>query len=192
MADTEVLPKAENLPTVPGSPYAAAKLSGEHYTRLFYWVYGLETVVLRYFNVFGPGQDPRSAYAAVIPLFIESALKGQSPTIHGDGQQTRDFTYVGNVVEANLLASIATSKNVSGEVFNIGCGERVSVNDLWEAIRQLTATSLEAHHVPPRPGDVRHSLADLRKAQERLGYTVVVSLREGLRGTVEWFHEMAI
>lgn len=185
--DTEVLPKCEDLPTNPRSPYAAAKLSGEQYSRLFYWVYGLETVVLRYFNIFGPGQDPNSQYSAVIPLLITSALRNISPTIDGDGEQTRDFTYVTNVVEANLKASVAHASKVCGEVFNVGSGARVSVNDLWAAIRELTGSPVQARHGPSRPGDVRDSLADLTKSHDRLGYSAAVSLREGLGATIEWF-----
>lgn len=187
--DTEVLPKSEDLPTNPRSPYAAAKLAGEQYSRLFYWVYGLETVVLRYFNIFGPGQDPNSQYSAVIPLLITSALRNISPTIHGDGEQTRDFTYVTNAVGANLKASVAPASKVCGEVFNVGCGARVSVNDLWAAIGELTGSSVQARHGPARPGDVRDSLADLTKSRDRLGYSGSVGLREGLDATIEWFRE---
>jgi nucleoside-diphosphate-sugar epimerase len=150
--DTDVLPKEEGLPAVPRSPYAVAKLTGEQYTRLFFWVYGLETVVLRYFNVFGPGQDPGSDYAAVVPLFISLALRNESPTINGDGEQTRDFTYVENVVDANLLASTAPADKVAGEVFNIGCGDRVSINQLWRIIRELSGASVDADHGPARAG----------------------------------------
>jgi nucleoside-diphosphate-sugar epimerase len=183
--DTEVLPKHEGLPTEPRSPYAASKLIGEQYTRMQWWLHGFETVVLRYFNIFGPGQDPNSAYAAVVPLFVTAAVEGRSPRIHGDGEQTRDFTYIDNVVEANLLASKAPADKVAGEVFNVGCGDRISINRLWLEIRRLAGASVEAEHTQARQGDVRDSLADLGRARERLGYTGAVSLEEGLRRTVE-------
>ena len=181
--DTPALPKREDMAERPLSPYAAAKLTGEHYARVFHRVHGLATVVLRYFNVFGPRQDPASLYSAVIPLFITAALNGRPPTIYGDGEQTRDFTYVENVVEANLLACSASPNGVAGEVFNVGAGERVSVNRLWELIREVLGSSVEAERGPARPGDVRDSLADLEKIQRQLGYEVRVPLAEGLRRT---------
>jgi nucleoside-diphosphate-sugar epimerase len=187
--DTDMLPKSEELPALPQSPYAAAKLSGEHYCRLFSRLFGLETVVLRYFNVFGPGQDPSAQYAAVIPRFIAAALAGESPTINGDGEQTRDFTFVRNVVDANLRASVAPAGQVSGEVFNIGCGKRTSINLLWRIIAELSEASVAPSHTSPRPGDVRDSLADVHKASDRFGYAPSVSLEEGLRATVRWFRD---
>ena len=184
--DTPTLPKVESMPTLPRSPYAVAKLMGEQYCRVFRLIFGLETVVLRYFNIFGPRQDPASQYSAVIPLFITKALTGESPTIDGDGEQTRDFTYVQNAVCANLLACTADAGYVSGEVFNLGCGERISVNRLWEAIQEATGAAVEPVNGPAREGDVRDSLASLDKIQTRMGYESTVSLAEGLRRTVEW------
>ena len=184
--DTPTLPKVEDMPALPRSPYAVAKLAGEQYCRAFSLIYGLETVVLRYFNIFGPRQDPASQYSAVIPLFITKALTGASPTIDGDGEQTRDFTYVENAVRANLLACTAGAGAVSGEVFNLGCGERISVNRLWEAIQEATGADVESVARPARDGDVRDSLASLDKIQARMGYESTVSLAEGLRRTVEW------
>jgi nucleoside-diphosphate-sugar epimerase len=184
--DTPVLPKREEMTPQPRSPYAVAKLAGEHYARAFHTVYGLETVVLRYFNVFGPRQDPASPYAAVIALFIRRALEGRSPMVEGDGEQTRDFTYVENVVDANLRACHADAAGVAGEVFNVGCGDRTSVNELWRRIRAIAGAEVEAEHGPPRTGDVRDSLASLDHIRERLGYEPGVSLEEGLRRTAEW------
>ncbi len=184
--DTPTLPKREDQTPSPRSPYAVAKLTGEHYCRSFPGVFDLEAVALRYFNVFGPRQDPGSAYAAVIPLFASAALEGRSPTINGDGEQTRDFTYIENVVLANLLAASSPGEKVSGEVFNVGCGGRISINDLWRAIREALGSDVEAVHGPPRPGDVKDSLADLTHLRERTGFEVRVGLEEGIRKTVEW------
>ena len=183
--DTPTLPKVETMPALPRSPYAVAKLAGEHYCKAFSLIYGFETVVLRYFNIFGPRQDPTSQYSAVIPLFITKALAGEGPTIDGDGEQTRDFTYVENAVRANLLACTATPAAVSGEVFNVGCGEQISVNQLWEAIQEATGVRVNSVTGPAREGDVRDSLASLDKIQGQIGYTVTVSLAEGLGRTVE-------
>ncbi|MSR23146.1 MAG: SDR family oxidoreductase [Gemmatimonadetes bacterium] len=185
--NTPELPKRESQTPNPMSPYAVSKLAGELYCRVYAHLHELETVVLRYFNVFGPGQDPKSLYSAVIPIFITRALAGEAPTIYGDGEQTRDFTYVDNVVEANLLAAGGPSASVSGKVFNVGCGDRISVNTLWEEIRSLTGASVEARYGPVRPGDVRHSLAELTAIRGALGYRGEIGLREGLRRTVEWF-----
>lgn len=183
--DAAELPKHEGQVPQPLSPYAASKVAGEAYCRAFYESFGLETVVLRYFNIFGPRQDPSSQYAAVVPKFIVSALRGEPPTIFGDGEQTRDFTYVGNAVRANLLACEAPG--AAGGVFNVGCGDRISVNELWRRIRELTGAQVEAVHAPARPGDVRDSLASLERASARLGYAPVISLSEGLRLTIESF-----
>ncbi len=178
--------KETDLPS-PLSPYAAAKLAAEHYCHAFYHSYGLETVCLRYFNVFGPRQDPNGPYAAVIPLFIQSLLAGKSPTIYGDGKQTRDFTYVGNVVQANLLASTAPAAKITASpsrVFNIGSGSAISLVDLLAALNAICGTKIAANFQPPRTGDVRDSLADISLAQKQLGYQSAVSLREGLEKTV--------
>jgi nucleoside-diphosphate-sugar epimerase len=177
------LPKHEEMPALPLSPYAVSKLAGEGYCRSFSHIYGLDCVALRYFNVFGPRQDPLSQYAAVIPNFITACLTGQRPTIHGDGEQSRDFTFVTNVVDANVLAMEAA--DVSGQVLNVACGSRVSLNELYREIQDLTGSSVEPEREPERPGDVRHSLADIGAAERRLGYSPRVGLREGLRRTVD-------
>ncbi len=189
--DTPTLPKREDHPPSPRSPYAVAKLAGEHYVRSFPAVFGVEGVALRYFNIFGPRQDPNSAYAAVIPLFAAAAMAGESPVIHGDGEQTRDFTYVDNAVLANFLAASVPAEQVSGEVFNVGCGDRISVNRLWGEIRAVLGVSVEATYGPPRPGDVRDSLASLDRIRERTGYDVLVDLETGIRRTVEWIRGAA-
>jgi len=187
--DTPTLPKREDMPPNPQSPYALSKLIGEQFCRLFWQLYGLETVSLRYFNIFGPRQDPTSQYAAVIPRFITALLRGERPTIYGDGEQTRDFTFVDNCVQANLLA--ATAEGVAGKVFNAGAGKQTSVNDLFPPIRPLIgATGIEPLYAPPRLGDVRHSLADITKARERLGYEPSVPLEEGLERTIAWFRSV--
>lgn len=183
--DEPTLPKREDMLPQPKSPYAVSKLAGEHYCRAFSEVYGLETVALRYFNVFGPRQDPASDYAAVIPLFITRMLRGQAPTIHGDGLQSRDFVYVADVVQANLLA--ATVPGVAGHVFNIAGGERYTLLDLIRVLNDVLGTDIVPVHDAPRPGDVRHSQADIGAAQQALGYRVVVDFAEGLRRTVEWY-----
>jgi UDP-N-acetylglucosamine/UDP-N-acetyl-alpha-D-glucosaminouronate 4-epimerase len=180
---TPELPKREDMAPLPVSPYAVAKLACEGYCRSFGEVYGLETVALRYFNVFGPRQDPRSQYAAVVPNFITSLLTGQRPTIFGDGHQSRDFTYVENVVQANLLAMQADI--APGRVYNVACGERVTLNQLVAVLRELLGTGLEPVYAAPRAGDVRHSLADLTASRRDLGYEPSVDLREGLRRSVD-------
>lgn len=182
--NTAVLPKREEMSPNPRSPYAVAKLAGEHYARAFTTAYGLETVVLRYFNIFGPRQDPDSPYGAAIPKFIAAATAGRAPVIFGDGQQTRDFTYVDNAVTANLLACRAGPAAV-GEVFNVGCGDRVSVNELWGLICELLEVRIDPAYAPARAGDVRDSLADISRTRELLGYAPVVGLRDGLRKTIE-------
>ena len=184
--DTKKLPKVEPMKPVPLSPYAVSKHVGELYAHVFYKVYGLETVVLRYFNVFGPRQRPGSAYAAAIPKFANAYMEGEAPTIYGDGEQTRDFTYVQNVVEANLGAATAGAEKVAGEVFNVGCGGRISVNDLVYEIKAIVGSEVEPVYGETRPGDVRDSQADISKAREAFGYDPSVELREGLRRTVQW------
>jgi nucleoside-diphosphate-sugar epimerase len=185
--DTPELPKHEGMAPEPLSPYAASKLAGEHYCRLFEMLYGFETVVLRYFNVFGPRQDPGSTYAAVVPKFIEKLLRREPPDIHGDGRQTRDFTYVADTVAANLLACMAPPA-ATGQVFNIACHQQVSVLELFGMIRDLVkATGVEPNHTPPRAGDVRDSFADISRAHRSLGYEPKWSLRDGLAKTVEYF-----
>lgn len=183
----ETLPKHEDLPAAPISPYAVAKLAGEGYCRSFSAVYGLETVALRYFNVFGPGQDPLSQYAAVIPNFITACLAGDPLTIFGDGEQSRDFSYIGNVVDANLLAGEAGG--VAGKTFNIATGHRISLNALVDELRSLTGREIEVRNEPARRGDVRHSLADLSRAKAELGYAPAIDFREGLRLTLEAYAE---
>jgi nucleoside-diphosphate-sugar epimerase len=184
--DTPELPKRESMIPNPKSPYAAQKLAGEHYMRIFHEVYGLETVSLRYFNVFGPRQDPESMYAAVIPRFITCVLRGESPTVYGDGRQTRDFTYIENVIQANL-AACAAPKKACGGVFNIACGERVSLLDILEIVYDLAGKRVQPAFEPFRQGDVRDSLADISLAREVVGYDPKVTLRDGLRKTFDWF-----
>lgn len=184
----ETLPKSEDLPAVPISPYAVAKLAGEGYCRSFWEVYDLETVALRYFNVFGPRQDPLSQYAAVVPNFILAFLSDQAPTVYGDGTQTRDFTYIENVVEGTLLALRADA--VAGKVFNIACGEQVSVNRLIEELRAITGKELEPSYVDARAGEIMHSHADVSRAARELGYRPAIGLEEGLRLTTAHFESL--
>ena len=181
------LPKREDMATLPIAPYAVAKLAGESYCRSFTHVFGLETVALRYFNVFGPRQDPLSQYAAVVPNFITAALEGSQPVVFGDGEQSRDFTYVDNVIEANLRAMDA--EDVAGATFNVAAGERTSLNHLIELIAAATGRELTPRYEPPRPGDVRHSEADVSRAERQLGYRPVVPLDEGLRRTIATYRE---
>ena len=185
--DTEVLPKREEMPANPLSHYALQKWVGERYCKLYYELYGLETVCLRYFNVFGPGQDPYSEYSAVIPKFITKLLAEEPITVYGDGEQSRDFTYIDNVIEANLLALRAP--NAPGEVCNIGYGQRVSLNELIRILEGLLEVRAQVTYAPPKPGDVRHSLADISKAARILGYVPKAEIKEGLRRTVEAYIE---
>jgi len=185
--DSPALPKREDMRPVPKSPYAASKLVGEHYCRAFSELFGLETVCLRYFNVFGPCQDPTSQYAAVVPLFITALLRGQPVTVHGDGRQSRDFTYVYNNVQANLLA--AQAPGVSGGVFNIACGKRYTLLELLTVLSDIVGCQVVKTHTQPRPGDVKHSLADISLAETQLGYRVSVTFEEGLRRTVAWYRD---
>lgn len=183
--DSEVLPKTETMIPNPKSPYAAAKLGGEQYCLVFSEVYGLPTTSLRYFNVFGPRQDPNSQYAAVIPIFVNALLNNEGPTIFGDGEQSRDFTYIDNVVWANLRA--CEDESPSGKVFNVACGHRFTLNDLYARLRKLTGASVGAQYGPERPGDVKHSQADIRRIEDDLKFEVLVGFEEGLERTVAWY-----
>ncbi len=183
--DTPVLPKVETMTPRPLSPYAVSKLTGEHYCQMYARTMGVETVVLRYFNVFGPRQDPTSQYAAVIPRFITAALAGHEPTVFGDGKQSRDFCFIDNVVAANLLA--AEAPGASGGVFNIACGEATELSSVLDQLGQLVGRRIAARHEPSRAGDVKHSLADIDAARTQLGYRPQVLFSEGLRRTFEWF-----
>ena len=185
--DTPTLPKQEDMLPNPISPYAVAKLAGEQYMRAFTRVYGLETVVLRYFNVFGPFQDPTSHYSGVLAIFCRRMLAGEQPTIYGDGEQSRDFTFIDNVVHANLLAADAAAENVAGQMMNVATGSRSTLNETFQVIRELTEYKGEPAYAAPRAGDIRDSLADVHRAGELLGYRPIVDFREGLRRTVEWY-----
>jgi UDP-glucose 4-epimerase len=185
--DTPTLPKHEEMLSHPLSPYALQKYTGEQYCRLFYELYGLETVSLRYFNIFGPKQDPNSIYSAVIPKFIDALLQGSPPVIFGDGEQSRDFTYIENVVQANLLAMSA--EHLHGEAINIACAERTSLNQLVNVLRKILGSKVSPVYEEPRKGDVRHSLADIRKGKEILNYEPKVGIELGLRKMVEFFQK---
>lgn len=185
--DSDTLPKVESMMPNPLSPYAVTKCTGELYCKVFYKIYGLETISLRYFNVFGPRQDPNSQYAAVIPKFITAYLSGKSPTIYGDGEQSRDFTYIDNVVSANLLA--AEAKETHGEVINIACGKRITINQLSGIIKNELKSQIKPVYTNERPGDVKHSLADITLAKNLINYEPVVDVYEGLQRTVEYFKE---
>jgi nucleoside-diphosphate-sugar epimerase len=186
--DNPELPKREDQRPSPISPYAVSKAAGEQYAAVWTRLYGVETVGLRYFNVFGPRQDPASEYAAVIPRFILWALRGTPLEVHGDGNQSRDFTYIDNVVEANRLA--AQAPHAAGEVFNVGCGRRVSLVDIVARLERLLGRALERRHTPTRAGDVPHTLADVDKAKRLMGYTALVDFDEGLRRTVDYFRSV--
>lgn len=183
--DTPTLPKVETMPTDPLSPYAVGKLVGEYYCSVFSKVFGLETISLRYFNVFGPHQDPTSQYAAAIPAFVTAILKDTPPTIYGDGEQSRDFTYIDNVVEANLLAARAETTN--GEVVNVACGQAITVNAIIALINDLLGKDVKPIYDPPRPGDVKHSLADISAAQALIGFEPTVPFRQGLENSIDWY-----
>jgi UDP-glucose 4-epimerase len=180
--DGPTSPKVETMPPQPLSPYAASKLAGEHLMRVFAELYGIETVSLRYFNIFGPRQDPKSEYAAVVPRFITAVIRGDRPIVFGDGDQTRDFCFVDNAVKANLLAA-TTSRKLRGEVVNVGCGQKTSLNQLLAYIGDLARRRVEAEHRPARAGDIRDSLADVSAARALLGYEPAIDVREGLRRT---------
>ena len=182
--ESETLPKIESMPPAPISPYGLQKLTAEMYTRLYHRLYGLPTVALRYFNVFGPRQDPTSEYSAVVPRFITAIRDGGRPTIYGDGEQSRDFTFVANVIQANLRACSA-GESALGKAFNVGCGERITLNELLAAIARIFGRDVRAEYTAPRPGDIRHSLAAIDGAVEHLGFRPEVGLAEGLARTVE-------
>ena len=183
--DTPALPKREDMPAKPISPYGISKYAGEQYCQIFTEIYGLKTVCLRYFNIFGPKQDPHSPYSGVISIFIKAYLSGVPPKIYGDGEQSRDFTFVANAVRANLLACDA--EGAAGQVFNIACGQRTTINELACLIRELLESDIELVHVAQRPGEILHSLADISKAQTVLGYEPKVDLTVGLMKTIDWF-----
>lgn len=183
--DTPTLPKHEEMPTNPLSPYALQKYVGEQYCRLFYQLYGLETISLRYFNIFGPKQDPNSLYSAVIPKFIDALVQDRPPIIFGDGEQSRDFTYIENVVQANLLAM--STEHLHGEAINIACGKRISLNQLLNVLKKILGSKISPLYQEPRMGDVRHSLADIRKGKEIINYEPKVGVEMGLKKTVEFF-----
>ena len=189
--DTPTLPKREDMLPKPISPYAVAKLAGEQYMQAFTRVYGLETVTLRYFNVFGPFQDPTSHYSGVLAIFCRRMLAGEQPTIYGDGEQSRDFTYIDNVVHGNLLAADAPAEKVAGQMMNLATGSRITLNDTFRVLRELTGYSGQPAYAESRSGDIRDSLADIGLAGELLGYKPVVDFREGLKRTVEWYRESA-
>jgi nucleoside-diphosphate-sugar epimerase len=185
--ETPTLPKVEDMAPQPLSPYAVSKLTAEYYCRCFTHVYGLETVSLRYFNVFGPRQDPNSAYAAVIPAFVSRMIHGKRPIVFGDGEQSRDFCYIENVVSANMLAMQA--ERTTGETVNIACGERTTLNRMIALINQQLGTSIEPEYQDPRPGDVRHSLADISAAERVIGYKPLVMFEEGLTRSIDWYRQ---
>ncbi len=185
--DTPTLPKREDMIPNPISPYAVAKLASEYYMVSFYRCYGLETVCLRYFNIFGPRQDPTSPYSGVLAKFITQMLKGEQPTIFGDGKQSRDFTYIDNAVSANLLACRAPKEDAAGKVFNVATGHRIDLNETFRVLKKLTGYEGNVQYAEERAGDVKHSLADISRAEKHLGYKPHISLEEGLRKTVEWY-----
>jgi nucleoside-diphosphate-sugar epimerase len=189
--ESQTLPKREDMAPDPISPYAVAKLAAEQYVQSFSRVYGMETVTLRYFNVFGPFQDPTSHYSGVLAIFCRKMLNGEQPTIFGDGEQSRDFTYIANVVHANLLAASAPAEKISGLTMNAATGSRITLNETYRILCDLTGYRGEPAYGPPRNGDVRHSAADIQLASERMGYTPQVDFREGLRRTVEWYRSSA-
>jgi UDP-glucose 4-epimerase len=189
--DTPTLPKIETMLPKPISPYAVAKLAGEHYMGAFARVYGLETAVLRYFNVFGPYQDPTSHYSGVLAVFCRRMLAGEQPSIYGDGEQSRDFTYIDNVVHANLLAAAAPAEKVAGRMMNCATGSRITLNETFAVLRELTGYIGDPAYCDARQGDIRDSLADIRLAEELIGYRPIVDFREGLRRTVEWYRRGA-
>ncbi|MEM8528556.1 MAG: SDR family oxidoreductase [Bacteroidota bacterium] len=191
--DSKTLPKVEDRIGAPLSPYAVTKYVNELYAKVYADLYGIEFIGLRYFNIFGPKQDPNGAYAAVIPLFMKAALENETPTINGDGTYSRDFTYVENAVQANLLALFTENKAAVNQIYNIACGERTSLNELWGGIQKAADITISATYGPNRPGDVPHSLADISKAQQLLGYDPKIKIEEGLARTFQWYErKMAV
>ena len=190
--DTPTLPKREDMRPDPISPYAVAKLASEQYMISFYRCYGLETVSLRYFNIFGPRQDPTSPYSGVLAKFTTQMLRGEQPTINGDGEQSRDFTYIDNAIEANLLACKAPAQKAAGQMFNVATGRRVTLNETFKVLQALTSYKGQPKYGPTREGDVKHSLADISKAEAALGYKPLVNFEEGLKRTVEWYRESGV
>ncbi|MDH4222236.1 MAG: SDR family oxidoreductase [candidate division Zixibacteria bacterium] len=186
--DTPTLPKVETMIPNPISPYAISKLAGEEYCQVYYRIYGLQTVCLRYFNVFGPKQNPLSEYAGVIPRFILALLNSQQPCIYGDGEQSRDFTYVENVVEANLKACLKDS--IAGEIINVACNQRYTLNQLWDSLTRITAKELAPSYSEPKAGDIRHSLGDISKAKKLLDYEVKIDFEEGLKKTISYYKDL--
>jgi len=183
--ESETLPKVESMKPDPLSPYAITKLTGEEYGKVYYRLFGLETVALRYFNIFGPRQDPNSQYSAVIPLFIKAVLRNKQPLIYGDGEQSRDFTYIANAVSANLKACVAP--NAAGKSYNVACGQRYSLNQILEMLGQIVGRKITARYVDSRPGDIKHSMADITAAQTDLGYRPEFDFKFGLEETFKWF-----
>jgi len=188
--DSEELPKVETMTPNPKSPYAVAKLAAEDYCRVFAELHGMTTVSLRYFNVFGPRQDPNSQYSAVIPIFVKALVEGRAPTINGDGEQSRDFTFIENVVAANLLACEAPVSG--GKVYNIACGGRFTLNELYAALSRQVGSDVKPAYGPTRPGDVKHSMADIERIQRELGYVVSVSFESGIEKTVRWYRDVGL
>ncbi|MCP4569275.1 MAG: SDR family oxidoreductase [FCB group bacterium] len=186
--ESETLPKVETMPSAPLSPYAVTKLAGEEYAKVYHRLYGLETVGLRYFNIFGPRQDPGSQYSAVIPLFIKALMGNRQPVVFGDGEQSRDFTFIGNAVSANLKA--CTAPDAAGKSYNVACGERFTLNQTLDMLGEIIGKKSKAKYVDPRPGDIKHSLADIEAAKKDLGYSVDYDFRVGLKETVNWFSKI--
>ena len=186
--DSSIMPKVELMAVAPKTPYAIQKLASEEYCQSFYNLYGLETVCLRYFNVFGPNQDPTSVYSAVIPIFIKKILKGESPIIYGDGETSRDFTYIENIVDANIKAC-KVSKKIAGEVINVATGQEISLNQLTEKINKVLGTSIKPIYKKERLGDIKNSLADIKKAQKLLKYKTIVNFEDGLKKTIDFYKQ---
>ncbi len=186
--ESEILPKVETMSPDPLSPYAITKLAGEEYMKVYYRLYGLETVSLRYFNIFGPRQDPGSQYSAVIPLFIKAVISGRQPVIYGDGEQSRDFTYIANAVSANLKA--CTAANAPGKKYNVACGERFTLNQILKMLGEIVGREVTAQYVDARPGDIKHSMADIEAAKTDLGYSPDYDFKTGLNETFKWFAEI--